>query len=185
MRTKGMTGTILAGAALLALSGCDNAGAPGPEPKPSSSAVPAPDATADASAAPELTRAAAAEEALDFAALTERDEPVRLLRFYANALRQGQWRMAALAWDSDAHVTAEVLQKAYQRDVAPELALGKGTSEGAAGSLFYEAPVVLNFGAGSESLRGTITLRRANDVPGASEEELCWRIERSTIGPQI
>ena len=76
-----------------------------------------------------------------------------------------------------------MLAAAYGRETQPSLAIGKGSAEGAAGSFFYEAPAVLDYGDGSDTVRGTITLRRANDVPGASEEQLSWRIKSSTIGP--
>ena len=56
--------------------------------------------------------------------------------------------------------------------------------EGAAGSLYYEAPLVIDFADGRASRRGTIVLRRVNDVPGASAEQLTWRIERSSTLPQ-
>ncbi|MCB2059489.1 MAG: hypothetical protein R3E09_10370 [Novosphingobium sp.] len=127
---------------------------------------------------------APAEKPLDYTALSERDAPERLLGFYAEALHRKQWSAAALAWDSGAGISAEMLQSAYDKLESPTLAIGKGSSEGAAGSLFYEAPVVLDFGDGGETLQGTITLRRVNDVPGASEEQLSWRIRNSTIGPE-
>jgi len=56
-----------------------------------------------------------------------------------------------------------------------------GRVEGAAGSLFVEVPVVLygRFATGGEyRASGKATLRRANDVPGATAEQLKWRIEK-------
>jgi len=137
-------------------------------------------ATAESSETPE----APAETPLDYTALSERDAPEKLLAFYAESLHRKQWSAAALAWDSNSGISAEILKSAYDKTEPPTLAIGKGSSEGAAGSLFYEAPVVLNFGAGGETLQGKITLRRVNDVPGASEEQLSWRIRNSTIGPE-
>jgi hypothetical protein len=60
-------------------------------------------------------------------------------------------------------------------------AVGGGTSEGAAGSIYYEVPVTLSgtTRSGGTYLReGTITLRRVNDVPGATPAELRWHLER-------
>jgi hypothetical protein len=169
--------------AVLMLAACDTQPVID-EPEATASAVPsatasgAPDAMASEAATP-------AAEPLDYAALTERKDPERLLRFYTAALRQGAWSAAALAWDAGAGMTAEKLQKAYKRDAMPEFAIGQGAEEGAAGSLFYEAPVVITFGEEDDTIRGDLTLRRANDVPGAGEAQLAWRIERSTIGPEF
>jgi hypothetical protein len=127
---------------------------------------------------------APAETPLDYTALSERNAPDKLLAFYAESLHRKQWSAAALAWDSNSGISAEILKSAYDKTEPPTLAIGKGSSEGAAGSLFYEAPVVLDFGTGGETLQGKITLRRVSDVPGASEEQLSWRIRNSTVGPE-
>ncbi len=172
--------TAVLSVALAQLAGC---GSPETVAEPTGAA--SSETTAPASGQPSDSAEASpeAEAPLDYEALSERDAPDRVLRFYAAALHQKQWSAAALAWDTDSGVSAELLKSAYDRPVAPTLAIGAGSSEGAAGSLFYEAPIVLNFGDGSDALRGTVTLRRSNDVPGASEEQLTWRIRSSTIGP--
>lgn len=56
-----------------------------------------------------------------------------------------------------------------------------GPMEGAAGSIFIEVParVVLE----PESLAGTVTLRRVNDVPGSTEEQRRWRVYRVDLKP--
>jgi hypothetical protein len=51
-----------------------------------------------------------------------------------------------------------------------------GESEGAAGSIYVTQPVVF-YGEGFRR-PAEITLRRVNDVPGSSEAERRWRIER-------
>lgn len=56
---------------------------------------------------------------------------------------------------------------------------GPGPIEGGAGSLFVEVPVVLygRFVTGGEyHASGKATLRRVNNVPGATAEQLRWRI---------
>ncbi|MCJ2188094.1 hypothetical protein [Novosphingobium beihaiensis] len=137
---------------------------------------PAPLPSVDASAAASAGIAAG----LDMAALTERRDPERLLRYYTNALRVGDWVDAARAWSLDAQMTPEKLQAEFGGQTSPKIAVGKGDTEGAAGSLYYEAPIVVDFADGRPSRRGTIVLRRVNDVPGASEEQLNWRIERTS-----
>ena len=61
------------------------------------------------------------------------------------------------------------------------VAVGKGDVTATAGSQFYEAPVVVDFAGRRPPLRGSIVLRRVNDMPGASTEQLYWRIERSAL----
>lgn len=61
-----------------------------------------------------------------------------------------------------------------------------GPVEGAAGSLFVEVPVVLygRYATGGEyHASGKAVLRRVNDVPGATAEQLKWRIERIDVKP--
>jgi len=53
--------------------------------------------------------------------------------------------------------------------------------EGAAGSLFYTVPV--NIDDGARTISGEIVLRRANDVPGATREQLRWHVESTTLEP--
>ena len=77
-------------------------------------------------------------------------------------------------------IVASTLMSKVGGAAGPRLAVGKGDVEGAAGSLYYEAPLVVEFADGRPSKRGTIVLRRVNDVPGASEEQLNWRIERTS-----
>ena len=186
MRTSFLFAPVLSVSALaLLLAGCTKE--PSAEPsgaasmEASEAAAVTDDAPSDgASAAP----AADAVAKLDVEALNERRDPERLLRFYTNALRVGDWADAARAWGLDAQMTPEKLAKEFGGDAGPKIAVGKGDMEGAAGSLYYEAPLVIDFADGRPSRRGTIVLRRVNDVPGASAEQLTWRIERSSTLPQ-
>lgn len=124
--------------------------------------------------------AASGATTLDLGALAERRDPERLLRYYTSAIRARDWTNAARAWSLDAQMTAAKLEGEFGGQAGPKLAVGKGDMEGAAGSLYYEAPLVVDFGNGRPSKRGTIVLRRVNDVPGASGEQLNWRIERTS-----
>jgi len=132
-----------------------------------------------APAVPGAARARAA--ARDTGALDQRKDPRRLLSFYAAALHERDWAAAAKAWGPGSGVTATTLKASYDRSEPPTLELGTGEVEGAAGSLYYEAPVTLRFGAAAPE-HGSLVLRRVNDVPGATREQLRWHIERSTIG---
>ncbi len=185
MPVKAAAATAFAAISLL-LAGCGGAD-PGADPSIEASVEAATMApvveevpSADASGA----GASAVAAELDMAALKERRDPERVVRFYANALRIGAWADAAKAWTRDAQMTPEKLRSEFGGDAGPKIAVGKGDTEGAAGSLYYEAPLVIDFADGRPSRRGTIVLRRVNDVPGASEEQLNWRIERTSTLPQ-
>jgi len=63
-----------------------------------------------------------------------------------------------------------------------------GPVEGAAGSSWVEVPVRIHglrrSGAPFDA-RGTIVLRRVNDVPGSTAAQRRWHIERSSIEPRL
>lgn len=64
------------------------------------------------------------------------------------------------------------------------VSMSGGQIEGAAGSLYYtEAVTIRGHDASGRSVEysGTVTLRRANDIPGASPEDLRWHFERTQI----
>lgn len=178
-------GTLTACA--LALAGC------GSEPE-----EPLVDPMASETAVPELLEtpepvpsatgtgavSAAVADVLDVTALAERNDPERLLRYYTNALRLGDWQAAARAWSLDAEMTPEKLESEFGGVAGPKVAVGKGDTASAAGTQFYEAPVVIDFADGRPSRRGTIVMRRVDDVPGATEGQLNWRIERSSTVQQ-
>lgn len=134
--------------------------------------------------APEADAAPAVPAGLDAGALTEHRDPERLLRYYTNAVRAGDWTSAAKAWSLDAQMTPQKLANDLGSVAHPKLAIGKGDMETAAGTSYYEAPLVVDYGDGRPSKRGTIVLTRVNDVPGASEQQLNWRIQRTSTLPQ-
>ncbi|MFT4055288.1 MAG: hypothetical protein QM681_12345 [Novosphingobium sp.] len=179
MRTKAVL-TVLLSASLLALAACGKAGEDPAVLDSASADVDATDAVVDVGPVDGATSAPnSSASTLDTGALTERRDPERLLRYYVSAVRIGDWDAGASAWSLDAQMTAQKLQGEFG-GAKPRLAVGKGDMERAAGSLYYEAPIVVDFGDGRPSKRGTIVLRRVNDVPGASEQQLNWRIERTS-----
>lgn len=172
--------TIPAIVLVLLAAGCNRQKS---EPVPSE-AAPVPAATATPLPVPTTAPSLAASEAvpaLDIAALNDRKDPDRLLRYYAAALHARDWAAAAKAWGAGSGVTARTLKQSYDRADPPVLEVGKGEGDAGAGSLFYEAPVTVRFGSGAPET-GSLVLRRVNDVDGATAEQLRWHIERSTIG---
>jgi hypothetical protein len=183
-RTAQLLAVIAAGT-VLALAGCKQDEAPGVSPTQTVESAEATETVpSDQPSAWSSGAANGVAADLDMGALDERRDPERLLRFYTSAIRVGDWASAAKAWSLDATMTPEKLAAQFDGDAGPKLALGRGDWENAAGSLFYETPVTVDFPDGRESRRGSIVLRRANDVPGASALQLVWRIERSSIVPQ-
>ncbi|RZJ98183.1 MAG: hypothetical protein EOO76_17235 [Novosphingobium sp.] len=187
MRFATMTHRLstLAGLAILGLSvaACERKPEPTPEPTASATApapLPPPMIVPPPVPTPTPTPSETAP-GLDSAALQDHKNPDRLLRYYAAALAARDWTAAAKAWGKGSGVTATTLKASYDRAEAPVLEVGKGQQDAGAGSLFYEAPVVLRFG-NARPERGSLVLRRVNDVDGASADQLRWHIERSTIG---
>jgi membrane-bound inhibitor of C-type lysozyme len=84
---------------------------------------------------------------------------------------------------------AKLRRDGLQEDLKPYASLhaqigAPGTVEGAAGSSYVEVPVVLygRLNSGGEyHASGKATLRRVNDVPGATAEQLKWRIEKIEV----
>ena len=63
--------------------------------------------------------------------------------------------------------------------------LGKpGQQEGAAGSIYLSVPLQVSAVGHGEGIRGsdTLVLRRVNDVPGSTEQQRQWHIERIDSG---
>ncbi len=104
---------------------------------------------------------------------------------YSKALREKQFTIAAQAWSDP--IGSDELAVRYQDYGTPNLQIGETREEGAAGSLYCEVTVTLRDGDNPQSplKQGTITLRRANDVPGATTEQLRWRITKSTIDEEM
>jgi hypothetical protein len=66
------------------------------------------------------------------------------------------------------------------------VAVPTGTMEGAAGSSYYTAPATITgtrADGGKATLKGEVVLRRVNDVPGATPEQLAWHIEQVNLKP--
>ena len=175
----------LAPLVLLATAAACHQAEPTPTPTPTPTAVsPAPAAGDTASSAPTpatpaaatSTPAASATPDLDARALNERKDPDRLLAYLSEAIDAGKWDAAAKAWQDG--TDAAGVKKLFGAPASALVTFGKGEEEGAAGSLYYAAPVLLLVDHGKMQKQGTITLRRVNDVPGASEASLAWHVER-------
>ena len=103
-----------------------------------------------------------------------------VVSFYADALHAGFYGEAARVWGKDWGVNAASLDKRYSGQQPVFFELGEISVDGGAGSLFCEVAAVLKTN-GHQPRTGKINLRRVNDVPGATPEQLRWHITDSTF----
>lgn len=102
-----------------------------------------------------------------------------VLRFYGDALHSRRYADAARVWGKDGGVDAAILQKRFADPGAVTLDIGEVAEEGAAGSLYCTAQVVLREKGLAQP--GTLILRRVNDVAGATAAQLRWHITESSF----
>ncbi|ROT94239.1 hypothetical protein EB810_14360 [Altererythrobacter sp. FM1] len=112
-----------------------------------------------------------------------------VLLTWAHALENGNY---ALAWEQfgndgkDSGTSKALYSAQFDKYRRITVAMPSGTIEGAAGSSYYTAPTTLTGelrGGGVEVLKGDVVLRRVNDVPGASSEQLHWYIYKADLKP--
>ena len=105
----------------------------------------------------------------------------QVLQHYFALLESGKSAETDALW-SDSGTPAEFGGRlAKYREVHANIG-APGHLEGAAGSIYVDVPVQL-YGRLQDgkkfNARGTMTLRRVNDVPGSTEEQRKWRIYRA------
>jgi hypothetical protein len=108
----------------------------------------------------------------------------QVVQSYGALIEQKRLAEAAKLW-GDAS-TAAAFADSFKSASEVHLQVGKpGDSEGAAGSIYVNVPVVL-YGrskSGEFSRAGNATLRRVNDVDGSTEAQRRWHIERIEVTP--
>ena len=108
----------------------------------------------------------------------EQKDPKSLVSYWSGAVEAGDVDAARRAWRKEVRTGGTAPRWANLSNIT--VSSGDGQMEGAAGSLYYTVPVTLNGQSIDDAdveLGGTMTLHRANDVPGASADELSWRSE--------
>lgn len=111
-------------------------------------------------------------------ALGKHLQPESVLSLWAAAIERSDWAAVRSLWGNhgtDSGLAAPAFSARWATLRRPHVIIGPGQQEGAAGSLYYTAPVSITDGA--RTIAGEITLRRVNDVPGASAEQLRWHID--------
>lgn len=159
--------------ALAALAGCGS-----PEQAPEQPPEEAPQAEAPATP-PELTPAP--EPTRDLALLDSRDCRT-VAQAYVDALARRDFAFAARVWD-DPVIDGARLAALFEGYEQPVIEIADLTMEGAAGSTYCTVTGALSDAADpAKALRpGELTLRRVNDVPGATPQQLRWTIRSSTF----
>jgi len=179
----------LLGLALLA--GC---GAPDRAPAPQASEAAVPAASAPTAIAPSPAPApapsptvtlpappAAPSPKADLSALDSRDCRT-VAQAYFDALARGDYGLAARVW-SDPAIDQARLKAAFAGYKQPRVAIAAMEQEGAAGSSYCTVSGTLSDGAdaGKPARKGQVVLKRVNDVPGATPQQLRWTIRSSTF----
>lgn len=132
---------------------------------------------------------AVSNDAVPLGAEAEEMAATRVVVRWAAAIERRDWAAARREWGQGDGANAppeQEIAKQFQDFAQIDVALGQGQVEGAAGSLYYEVPVTVTgtTRAGEPyRLQGPVTLRRVNDVPGASAEALQWHVSRSELKP--
>ncbi|KLE34778.1 hypothetical protein [Aurantiacibacter luteus] len=109
-----------------------------------------------------------------------------VLLSFARAIELQEWDQAwAMMSEADRRRWSKAQFAALFSDLSDvTVAVPGGTMEGAAGSSYYTVPTEIT-GADPDgrpvAYTGEIVLRRVNDVPGATADQLRWHIERVTL----
>lgn len=171
---------------VLALAACDRAGDTAP-PSGDTAAAESPAPPAPAESPPENAAenvSPAAGEAL--VPQAEKGEPGarKVLLDFTRALRFEDFdRAYAILGDAARQsMTYDEFRAMFDGMDGITVSTPMGRMEGAAGSLYYEVPTTITARNGTR-LTGTTVLRRVNDVPGATAEQLRWHIESFQVEP--
>jgi hypothetical protein len=117
----------------------------------------------------------------DFPVLASKD-CTEVVEFYLEALSSHEYAQAALVWD-DPVIDAARLEAVFGGYREAQVEWTDPSVEGAAGSLYCTVNGALT-DAGDPArpmLEGTLALRRANEVPGATADQLRWTLQSSTF----
>jgi hypothetical protein len=113
-----------------------------------------------------------------------------VVQAYYALLEAGKYAEARRLWGDGGRASRldeAAFARAFDRYAEYHANIGApGRIEGAAGSLYVEVPVQAygRLVSGEPfNLRGPVTLRRVNDVPGATPEQLQWRIASAHLKP--
>ena len=103
-----------------------------------------------------------------------------MVQHYGALIEQGRWTESWKLWSRPD--SAKQFDRNWRQDSEVHMEIGKpGDTEGAAGSIYTTVPVVFygkTKAGGSFRRAANVILRRVNDVPGSTEAQRRWHIER-------
>jgi hypothetical protein len=131
--------------------------------------------------APVLPGPGRAPQVADFPELASKDCPT-VAEFYLEALGGHDWDKAALVWN-DPVIDGARLEAVFGAYKVLQLEWPEPFVEGAAGSSYCTVSGKLTDAADPAKVpvEGTMLLRRVNDVPGATPDQLRWTLQSSTF----
>jgi hypothetical protein len=120
------------------------------------------------------------------AAYTKTDTPEELMTAYYNAISRKEYDRAYSYWRENSDQRAANAQEFSYGFLSSKVTaqFGSPTTNGAAGTIYAEVPVVIfetTFDGQNKAFCGKYIANRANDVPGATKEQLSWRIFRIEV----
>lgn len=145
-------------------------GAAAPAPAPAQAAAPPASSSPPAVSSPAASPVVAA--------------PETVLHGWAAAIERRDWASVRALWGrhgADSGLSSAAFAARWNGLRRPRVTVGAGQLDGAAGSIYYTAPVRVEDGA--RTIAGAVTIRRVNDVPGASAEQLRWHLDATTGAP--
>lgn len=184
-------------AAILAMSGgCgqepaanNQADAPATDLPPIAETVPSPDVGPSPNESADVNESLVVEGPID---PRSGQGAGQVLQSYAALLEQGRFAEARRQWTdggAGSGLSTQGFEEAYSKYSEIHAEIGApGPVEGAAGSAYVDMPVRFYGrlkGGGFFNSRGTVTLRRVNDVPGSTAEQRRWHIYRIDVQPPL
>jgi hypothetical protein len=173
-------------AVTLHLAGCDKAPTQKrPEAIPTATTIPLPVPSISFSSTHAVPPA---KTAAQLPVPPDRD-PTHALAYWRAAMEGRDWVAARSVFGdfgAQSGMSEPAFAAAWGKHRIVNVTVGTGEQDGAAGSSYYEVPVTitgLSTGNKPYHLAGRLTLRRVNDVDGATPEQLRWHIEHSTLQP--
>ena len=117
----------------------------------------------------------------DFPTLSSKD-CAEVVEFYLEALSSHEYPQAALVWD-DPVIDAARLEAVFGSYQEAQVEWTEPFVEGAAGTLYCTISGKLTDARDPAKplQEGTLLLRRVNDVPGATPDQLRWTLQSSTF----
>jgi hypothetical protein len=113
---------------------------------------------------------------------------IQVIHDYYEAINRREYERAYNYWDRNGSASGQTLEQfrqGFAETEHVEVQTGPPSrEEAAAGSLYIGIPVTITATTTDQRLQrfsGTYTLRRTNDVPGATKAQLSWHIHAANI----